>query len=416
VADVLLLAADSWGGVAAMITLAGALGDLGVSARIAAPSDFGDRVRAAGSDFVDLRMSVADWWAEQNARSADWARSTVKTFAALRSGSKEQARAAAALLADSVEPGEGIVSGPLSLGTAAGLAELRHSRLVAWYPAPMTPSRLPQATLNPLLRRPSRLNEWSGRFAARGAEWILRPAVNEGRKTLGLRPWTARDYLAAVDRTPSVYGVSPTLMPADPAWPARVTVTGHVLRTDPEPVIPEGLPQFLAEHPGTVHIGFGSWGSAIMQSDLDVACQALAMAGRSGIIAGPTQRGVLPGTSTPVFAVGEVSHDWLFPRLAAVVHHGGSGTTHRGVLAGVPSMAVPISFDQPYWGRRLAELGVGPPPVPYRKLTPARLAHAIEQMTGNPEIAARAKQLSTVLNTEHGPAVAARTIAAALAR
>jgi UDP:flavonoid glycosyltransferase YjiC (YdhE family) len=416
VADVLLLAVDSWGGVAAMITLAGALGDNGVSARIAAYSDFGDRVRAAGCDFVDLRMSVADWWAEQNARRADWARSPVKTVVALRSGSKAQAREAAVRLADSVEPGEGIVSGALSLGTAAGLAELRHSHLAAWYPAPMTPSRLPQATMTPVLRRPSRINEWSGRLTARGAEWMLRPAVNEGRKALGLARWTAREYLAAVDRTPTVYGVSPALMPADPAWPARVTVAGHFLRADPEPVIPEGLQQFLADHPGAVYVGFGSWESAVRQSDFDVACRALAMAGRPGIIAGSSQRGVLPGTSTPVFAVGEVSHDWLFPRLAAVVHHGGSGTVHRGVLAGVPSMAVPISFDQPYWGRRLAELGVGVPPVPYRKLTPDRLAHAIEQMTGNSGIAARAQQLSTVLKAEQGPAVAARTIAAALAR
>jgi len=62
VADVLLLAVDSWGGVASMIALAGGLRDLGVSTRIAAYSDFGDKVRAAGCDFVDLEVSLADWW------------------------------------------------------------------------------------------------------------------------------------------------------------------------------------------------------------------------------------------------------------------------------------------------------------------------------------------------------------------
>ena len=77
-------------------------------------------------------------------------------------------------------------------------------------------------------------------------------------------------------------------------------------------------------------------------------------------------------------------------------------------------MAVPISFDQPYWGRRLAELGVGASPVRYRRLSPARLASAIKQMTGNPEMAARAKQLSTVLSSENGPATAARAIVTAL--
>ena len=78
-------------------------------------------------------------------------------------------------------------------------------------------------------------------------------------------------------------------------------------------------------------------------------------------------------------------------------------------------MAVPIGFDQPYWGRRLAELGVGVPPVPYRKLSPARLGSAIRQLTGNPEIAARATQLGTVLSAENGPSVAARIIMSAFA-
>ena len=416
VASVLLLAVDSWGGVAMMLSLAEALRDEGVSSRVAAYSDFGDKVRAAGCDFVDLELSTSDWWAEQNEKESDWARNPFKALMAIRSGGRADASATVARLADTVEPGEGIVTGTLTVASATGVAKLRNSRVVAVHPAPMTPSRLPEASLMPVTRRPSRANEWSGRLAARGAEWMLRPAANAGRETLRLPTWTARDYLAAVDRTPTVYGVSPAIMPADPAWPASVTVAGHLLRADPEPVIPEGLPEFLAAHPGGVYVGFGSWGNAIKQTDLDTACQALAMAGRPGVIAGSSQRGLLPGTGTPVFAVGEVSHDWLFPRLAAVVHHGGSGTTHRGILAGVPSMAVPISFDQPYWGRRLAELGVGASPVPYRKLSPARLANAIKQMTDNPEIAARAKQLSTVLSSETGPATAVRAIMAALSR
>jgi len=78
-------------------------------------------------------------------------------------------------------------------------------------------------------------------------------------------------------------------------------------------------------------------------------------------------------------------------------------------------MAVPIGFDQPYWGRRLAELGAGVRPIPYRKLSPARLASAIGQLTGDPEIAPRAKQLGAVLSAENGPAVAAQIVMAVLA-
>jgi UDP:flavonoid glycosyltransferase YjiC (YdhE family) len=416
VADVLLLAVYSWGGVASMIALAGGLRDLGVSTRIAAYSDFGDKVRAAGCDFVDLEVSQADWWESQNAQQSDWAKNPLRTLKALRAGGKADARATAARLADIVKPGEGIVSGTLTVGTATGVAALRGSQVVAVHPAPMTPSHLAEGTLNPVTRRPSLANEWSGRLAARGGGWILRPAVNEGRHALGLPPWTARGYLGAVSQVPTVYGVSPAVMPADPAWPTSVTVAGHFLSPDPEPVVPDRLPDFLAAYPGAVYIGFGSWENAIKQSDLDAACLALALAGRPGVMADPDRRGPLPGTGTPVFAVGEVSHDWLFPRLAAVVHHGGSGTTHRAILAGVPNTAVPITFDQPYWGRRLAHLGVGAAPVPYRRLTPAALARAIRQMTATPAIAARAKELSAVLSAERGPAAAAGTIATALTR
>jgi len=412
-ASVLLLAVDSWGGVAPMITLAEALRGLGVNARIAGYSDFSEKVRAAGCEFTDLGVPAAGFW-EQNAQRPDRAGNPMRTVTALRSSMRAQAPAIAAGLAEAAGPGEVIVSGTLTVALATAVAGLRHGRVVALNPAPMTPSRLPEASLTPVLRRPSRLNERAGRLTARGAGWQLRPAVNAGRETLGLPRWKARDYLAAVTRTPTVYGVSPALMPADPAWPAHVTVSGHLLRADPEPVIPEGLPEFLAGHPGAVYVGFGSWGSAVTQSGLDTACRALALAGRPGVIAGLAERGVLAGAGAPVFAVGEVSHDWLFPQLAAVVHHGGSGTTHRAVLAGVPSMAVPIGFDQPYWGRRLAELGAGVPPVPYRRLSPARLAGAIGQLAGDPAIAARAKQLSAVLSAENGPSAAARVITAAI--
>ena len=114
-----------------MIALAGGLRDLGVSTRIAAYSDFGDKVRAAGCDFVDLEVSQADWWESQNAQQSDWAKNPLRTLKALRAGGKADARATATRLADIVKPREGIVSGTLSVGTAAGVAALRGSQVVA---------------------------------------------------------------------------------------------------------------------------------------------------------------------------------------------------------------------------------------------------------------------------------------------
>ena len=114
-ASALLLAADSWGGVAPMITLAEALHGLGVNARIAAYSDFSEKVRAAGCEFTDLGVSAAGFWAGQNAQRPDWASNPKRTLTALRSSMKAQAPAIAASLAEAAGPGEVIVSGTLTV-------------------------------------------------------------------------------------------------------------------------------------------------------------------------------------------------------------------------------------------------------------------------------------------------------------
>ena len=94
-------------------------------------------------------MSLADWWEGQNARQPDWAKNPLRTLKALRAAGTADARITVTRLADVVEPGEGIVSGTLTVGTATGLAALRGSQVVAVHPAPMTPSHLAEGTQNP---------------------------------------------------------------------------------------------------------------------------------------------------------------------------------------------------------------------------------------------------------------------------
>jgi UDP:flavonoid glycosyltransferase YjiC (YdhE family) len=100
--------------------------------------------------------------------------------------------------------------------------------------------------------------------------------------------------------------------------------------------------------------------------------------------------------------------------MAAVVHHAGAGTTAAGLRAGVPTISVPIFTDQPFWAARIASLGAGPQPVPYRQLTTERLADAVKQAIAVPEYSVRARQLSAVLSAEDGtaPVVAALRSAA----
>jgi len=111
-----------------------------------------------------------------------------------------------------------------------------------------------------------------------------------------------------------------------------------------------------------------------------------------------------------ILRVDSVPHDWLFPHMAAVVHHGGAGTTAAGLRAGVPAVIVPFTVDQPFWAWRVHELGVGPNWILRKKLTAQKLAAAIDQAVHDPAMAQRAKELGERIRAEDGPGVAVQLV------
>ncbi|GAA1130718.1 glycosyltransferase [Arthrobacter flavus] len=153
-------------------------------------------------------------------------------------------------------------------------------------------------------------------------------------------------------------------------------------------------------------IGFGSSAALDAEFMLDAARRAGVRAVLQGV----------QGVSGPnAISIGAVPHEWLFPQMAAVVHHAGAGTAGAGTAAaglraGVPTVSVPIYTDQPFWAARITSLGAGPQPVPYKKLNTERLADAITQATTTPAYAARARQLAAKLATEDGTASVATAL------
>ncbi|MFD1158826.1 glycosyltransferase [Roseovarius aestuarii] len=95
------------------------------------------------------------------------------------------------------------------------------------------------------------------------------------------------------------------------------------------------------------------------------------------------------------------AHSWLFPRVEAVVHHGGSGTTHEGLRWGRPSVICPLFADQPFFGQRVADLGVGPAPIARKHLSADRLARALEQATSE-KMTNTARSLGELMIEEDG--------------
>jgi sterol 3beta-glucosyltransferase len=110
-----------------------------------------------------------------------------------------------------------------------------------------------------------------------------------------------------------------------------------------------------------------------------------------------------------IFMLESAPHSWLFPRMAAVVHHGGAGTTAAGLRAGVPSIIIPSGTDQFAWGRRVYELGVGAKPIPRKQLTAEKLAEAI-QFALMKDVRDRAKELGAKIQSENGVATAAKIV------
>lgn len=234
------------------------------------------------------------------------------------------------------------------------------------------------------------------------------------RREQGLGPRPAGlDLLhdASARAIPLLHAHSPALLPRPADWPAHAQVCGFLrLPAQPDWQPPAELQAFLAAGPAPVFIGFGSMAGRHPQQRARQVLEALQRAGLRGVIGrgwGGLQPGELPAN---VFALDSAPHDWLFPRMAAVVHHGGAGTTAAGLLAGRPSLACPFFGDQPFWGGLLHRCGVGPAPIPQRQLQAETLAAALTQLVEHRPYQQAASQLALRLAQEDGGGRAVRLL------
>ena len=172
------------------------------------------------------------------------------------------------------------------------------------------------------------------------------------------------------------------------------------------------LEEFLRRGVPPIYVGFGSVGdSTRAEQTTELVISAVRQAGARAVLAAGWAGMAHPmHQAEDIFFVKSVPHAWLFPRMAAVVHHGGSGTTAAGLRAGVPSILVPFAADQLLWAARVRALGVGPKPVPRARLTAELLAGAITQATGDPRLHERAAAFGEKMRAEDGTGNAARLI------
>lgn len=293
-------------------------------------------------------------------------------------------------------------------GIPAAMAMLQPLTPTSAFPAMGTPPRLA-------------LGGWTNRLTHHLAEQLLwqpiRGRVNRWRReALGLPDEWRRGPGARMRRegVPVLYGFSRHVVPPPRDWPPFVHVTGWWTLEAPAGWAPPApLARFLADGPPPVYVGFGSMTPRDAQALTRTVLEGVERAGaRVVLLRGWGGLGDTGGGALPAWAhvVDEVPHAWLFPRMAAVVHHGGAGTTGAALRSGAPSIVVPLFADQPFWGERVRALGVGPAPIMRTNLTAPRLADALRQALGDAAMRERAARLGALLREEDGVGAAVSVV------
>jgi sterol 3beta-glucosyltransferase len=253
----------------------------------------------------------------------------------------------------------------------------------------------------------------------RGPELMFRQVVDRWREeSLALPRRRGRhNPLRGADGRPAevLNAVSRHVVPSPADWPATVTTTGYWRLPAASAGLPDELAAFLAAGELPVFIGFGSMAGPDPAATTRTMLAAVAESGMRAILAagwGGLAPERLPDS---VMAIDEVPHDLLFPHVAAVVHHGGAGTTGAAAAAGRPQVICPFVADQPFWGRRMHALGVAPAPIHQNHLTAERLAAALTHAVTDAAICHTAAELGTRISTEHGAAAAVDRLEALVA-
>jgi len=300
--------------------------------------------------------------------------------------------------------------GGVFIGTA--IAEKLELPLVQAYVFPFTPTREFSSVLTPKL--PKVLNRFSHQIARQLMWQGFRSADTIARKkvlNLPAAPFLGPFGSKSTQNMPILYGFSPSVIPSPSDWNDNTHITGYWFveeADDWQP--PAALLDFLQLGSPPVYIGFGSMSSRNPEQTADLIIQALERTNQRAILLSGWSGLQKENVPDSIFMIDSVPHSWLFPRVSAVIHHGGASTTAAGLRAGVPSVVIPFFGDQPFWGQRVADLGVGTKPIPRKRLTAERLADAIHEAVTDETIRQRAAELGKQIQAENGIESAAEII------
>ncbi|WP_125737158.1 glycosyltransferase [Amycolatopsis sp. WAC 04197] len=411
---VALTTLGSRGDVQPFVTLGYELRSRGHEVRVAAPADYADIVAEASLDHVPLGGAPSEFlpgkpWDSLGApdltEKVRHTTSAVRLSRALhvlpqrpREDPLGLVPAIRTATADADVVVNAILTRPVHLMTGdetpwAGLSGWPHATTGA-FPAFGAPRLRLGSTYNRLTYAVRSQLEW---------RWARR-AVNNHRQAAGLAPLGRVSPLRGLGvENPLFHPFSPSIMPPVRDWPENSHMTGFWFWDRPwHP--PRDLARFVETGTPPVVLTLGSMWPIHRNFDLlRMVIDSVTACGRRLVFVGEHEDGLPPH----VFQIDEVDYSWLFPRSALVIHHGGPGTMGDALRAGVPQVAVPALVDQPFWARRMYEVGVAAAPVPLPGITAENLHASITVALSDVRLKRRAMQLSGYVQADRGVAAAA---------
>ena len=227
------------------------------------------------------------------------------------------------------------------------------------------------------------------------------PLFNQFIVSVGGKPRASVMLEGMYSPSLNLIAASPVLCPpANFAPNHKFTGVWHL--ASPSYVPPPELVDFLAEGPPPIIITFGSMGGSNGRETTEILIDTIKKINQRAIIQAGWGKLGTQKALPDIFCTDYVPHQWLFPQGCCVVHHGGAGTTASVCRAKVPSVVVAHNADQPYWGKRLSDLGVAPKHLHRRNLTPERLAKRIQKVLDTPAMKERAGVLGKQMESEDG--------------
>lgn len=390
------------GDVQPYVALAKTLMQRGYSVVLGAPSDFEELIQSHGIEFRSLGASIQAFLSQTRFENAMSQSLLINGPALLRDG--QRIVDTAARLAWEMAQGADCVIGNMNTSFVVDIAEaLKIPAIMSALQPLNTTSEFPLCmyygpTFGPALNRLS--------YTTMTVQQIYYnlPRNRLRRELMGLDSRKRGGFFKDTSGAPlpTLYAYSPLLSARPRDWPRSAIVTGFWRLADESQWEPsEAFRAFLDAGDMPIYVGFGSMPFGA-ERNTQILKEAVRLWGGRVVVA-RGWGGINPEDLPPeIFAIEKAPHDKLFKYVRAVVHHGGAGTTAAGLAQGRPTFIVPQTVDQPYWGRRVYELGCGPKPVRLRRLTPELLADALSDLAANASYRRAAEGLATRLSAEDG--------------